>query len=114
MTDHDERLYLEDLIADASEWTIINGAGPEAESIADGLEMIVQQRLAKLTPPDLPMTPEQRDKLINDYADRFVDDMDVYDICKALVKSIAHDLETESDEYVIEKVKEFYPDLLED
>ena len=61
-----------------------------------------------------PMTPEQRDKLIDDYAYRCVDDMDIKDMCRALAESIAHDFETESDEYVIEQVKQFYPDLLED
>lgn len=60
------------------------------------------------------MTPEQRDKLIDDYAWRCVDDMDIKDMCRALAESIAHDFETESDEYVIEQVKQFYPDLLED
>ena len=60
------------------------------------------------------MTPEQRDKLIDNYAWRVVDDMDIGDVCKALAESIAYDLEAESDEYVIARVKEYYPDLLED
>ena len=60
------------------------------------------------------MTPEQREKLIEDYAWRCVDDMDIKDMCRALVESIAHDFKTESDEYVIEQVKNYYPDLLEE
>ena len=60
------------------------------------------------------MTTEERDKLIDDYAWRCVDDMDIKDMCRAMAESIAHDFEGESDDYVIEQVKEFYPDLLED
>lgn len=60
------------------------------------------------------MTTEDRDKLIDDYAWRCVDDMGIKDICRAMAESIAHDFEGESDDYVIEQVKEFYPDLLED
>ena len=59
------------------------------------------------------MTPEQREKLIEDYAWRCVDDMDIKDMCRVLAESIAHDLETESDGHVIEQVKNYYPDLLE-
>ena len=60
------------------------------------------------------MTPEQRNQLINDYAWRCVDNMDIKDMRLALVDSIAHDFKTESDEYVIEPVKNYYPDLLEE
>ena len=60
------------------------------------------------------MTPEERDKLIDDYAWRVVDDMDIKDLCRIVADMVVHDFETESDEYVIEQVKEYYPDLLED
>ena len=58
------------------------------------------------------MTPEERDKLIDNYAWRVVDDMDIKDLCRIVADMISHDFETESDEYVIEQVKEYYPDLL--
>ena len=60
------------------------------------------------------MTPEERDKLIDDYAWRVVDYMDIKDLCRIVAEMIVHDLETESDEYLIEEVKEYYPDLLTD
>ena len=59
------------------------------------------------------MTPEERAKLIDNYAWRCVDDMDIKDMCRALAEQIASDFEGESDEYVVEQVKQFYPDLLE-
>ena len=58
------------------------------------------------------MTPKERDKLIDDYAWRVVDDMDIKDLCRIVADMIAHDFETESDEYLIEQVKDHYPDLL--
>ena len=60
------------------------------------------------------MTPEERDKLIDNYAWRVVDDIDIKDLCSLVADTIARDFETESDEYVIETVKELYPDLLEE
>ena len=60
------------------------------------------------------MTPEERDKLIDDYAWRVVDDMDIKDLCLIVAEMVALDFETVSDEYLIVHVKEYYPDLLED
>ena len=60
------------------------------------------------------MTDKERDELINNYAWRCVDDMEIDDLCRAMVKTISANFDTESDEYVIEQVKEHYPDLLED
>ena len=60
------------------------------------------------------MTEQQREELINDYVWRVVDDMNIKDLCRIVAEMVAHDFETESDEYVIEQVKEYYPDLLED
>ena len=59
------------------------------------------------------MTPKERDELIDAYAWRVVDDMDLKYIYQCCAESIAHDFETESDEYVIERVKEYYPDLIQ-
>lgn len=58
------------------------------------------------------MTPKQRDELIDAYAWRVVDDMDFKTLYRWCAEIIAHGLETESDDYVIEQVKEYYPDLL--
>ena len=60
------------------------------------------------------MTPKERDKLIDDYAWRVVDDMDIKDLCRIVADIIANGFEFESDEDVIEQVKEYYPDLLTD
>tara|TARA_Y100000361_G_C11035370_1_gene277023 strand:- start:45 stop:230 length:186 start_codon:yes stop_codon:yes gene_type:complete len=59
------------------------------------------------------MIQQERKKLIDDYAWRVVDDMDIKDLCRIVADMVAHDFDTESDEYVIECVKEYYPDLLE-
>ena len=60
------------------------------------------------------MTPEQRDKLIDDYAWTIVDGMDIKDLCRMAAEQIAINLENFSDEEVIAEVKEYYPHLLED
>ena len=59
------------------------------------------------------MTDKERDKLIDNYAWRCVDDMDIKDLCRAMAEQIAASFDTESDDYVIKQVKEYYPDLLE-
>ena len=66
----------------------------------------------KLMTDDL--TDEQRDKLIDNYAWRVVDDMDIKDLCQFVAEVIAHDFETETDEYVIEQIQDYYPDLIEE
>ena len=60
------------------------------------------------------MTSEELDKLVNEYAMRVVDDMDLKDLCAFAVDVIANDFETETEEYVIETIKNYYPDLLND
>ena len=58
------------------------------------------------------MTPKEREELIDNYAWRVVDGMDIKDLCQIVAEVIAKSFETESDEDVIEQVKEYYPDLL--
>ena len=60
------------------------------------------------------MTTEERNKLIDDYAWRVVDDMDIKDLCRIVADMVARDFEKESDEYLIAQVKEYYPDLLDE
>ena len=60
------------------------------------------------------MQPEERDNLIDNYTWRVVDDMDIKDLCRIVADMVAQDFENESDEYLIDQVKEYYPDLLED
>ena len=59
------------------------------------------------------MTDKERDELIDNYAWRCVDDMEISDLCRGMVEVIAANFDTKSDDYVIEQVKQFYPDLLE-
>ena len=59
------------------------------------------------------MTPEQRDNLIDDYAWKIVDDMDIKDLCRAMAEQIAAGFEGYKDEEVIEEIKKFYPDLID-
>ena len=60
------------------------------------------------------LTPEQRDKLIDDYCWRIVDDMDIKDLCRAMAQQIASDFDKHTDEEVVNQIKEFYPDLTDD
>lgn len=59
------------------------------------------------------MTPEQRDKLIDDYAWAIVDGMDIKDLCVMAAEQIAASMENDSDEEVIRVVEQFHPHLLE-
>lgn len=58
------------------------------------------------------MTPKERDNLIDAYAWRVVNELGIKDLRHIVANMVAHDFETESDEYVIEQVQEYYPDLL--
>ena len=60
------------------------------------------------------MTSEELDKLIDEYAWRVVDDMNLKDLCAFAADVIARDFETDPEEYVIETIKYYYPDLLKD
>ena len=44
------------------------------------------------------MTNEQRDKLIDDYAWRVVDDMDIKDLCHATAEQISAGFDNQSDD----------------
>ena len=59
------------------------------------------------------MTGKERNDLINNYAWRCIDDMDIKALRAAMAEQIAASFDFEEDEYVIEQVKEYYPDLLE-
>ena len=59
------------------------------------------------------MTDKERDKLIDNYAWKCVDDMEIDDLCRAMAQQIAESFDTKSDDHVIKQVKESYPDLLE-
>ena len=58
------------------------------------------------------MTLEERNKLINAYALCVVNDMDIEELCRYVADVIVQDFETISDENLIEQVKDYYPELL--
>ena len=60
------------------------------------------------------MTPEQRDKLQNDYVHQCVDDMDLNNLIAFAYDTISRDLDDYSNNELIELVKELYPELLND
>jgi hypothetical protein len=60
------------------------------------------------------MTPEQRDKLQNSYVSQLIDDMALKSLIQYVSDSFHGYLDKESDEKLIDTVKEFYPDLLND
>ena len=59
------------------------------------------------------MTPEERDKLIDNFAWRVVDHTNIKDLCRIVAESIVHGFDNKSDEYVVEVISDYYPDLLE-
>ena len=59
------------------------------------------------------LTPEERDKLQNDYVHQVVDDMDIKTLCAFVYDSISCSLDDYSTEELITEVKEYYPHLLE-
>ena len=59
------------------------------------------------------MTPEERDKLQDDYVHQVVDDMDLKTLCAFVYDSISGSLDDYSTEELITEVKEYYPHLLE-
>ena len=60
------------------------------------------------------MTPEERDKLQDDYVHQVVDDMDLKTLCAFVYDSISGTLDDYSAEELIYEVKEYYPHLLEE
>ena len=69
------------------------------------------EKLDKLI-EDYEMNPEKLDKLIDDYAWKRVNDMDVEELRSIVAQQIAADFDTESDEYIIDEIKESCPELL--
>ena len=60
------------------------------------------------------LTPEQRDKLQDNYVHQIVDDMDMKTLCTFVYDSISGSLDDYSTEELITEVKEYYPHLLEE
>lgn len=58
------------------------------------------------------LTPEERDKLQDDYVYQIVDDMDIKTLCAFVYDSISGSLDDYSTEELITEVKEYYPHLL--
>jgi len=59
------------------------------------------------------MTPEERDKLQDDYVNQVVDDMDLKTLCAVVYDHLNHNLDSYTTEELITEVKEYYPELLE-
>lgn len=57
---------------------------------------------------------KERDRLIDNYACRIVNDMDSKDLCRIVAEYIINDFENETDEYVITTIKDNYPDLFDE
>jgi hypothetical protein len=60
------------------------------------------------------MTPEQRDKLQDDYVHQCVDSMDLDTLYTFAYDSISCDLDDHSNNELVELVKQDYPELLND
>jgi len=60
------------------------------------------------------MTPEERDKLQDNYIHQCVDDMDLKTLIAFAYDTIYKDLENYSSDELTELVKEIYPELLND
>jgi len=60
------------------------------------------------------LTPEQRDKLQDDYIHQIVDDMDLKSLIAMACDFLTKEYDIYSTEELIADVKEYYPELLED
>ena len=60
------------------------------------------------------MTPEQRDKLQDDYIHQIVDEMDLKSLIAMACDFLTKEYDIYSTEELIADVKEYYPELLED
>ena len=58
------------------------------------------------------MTPDERDKLQDDYVQQCVDDMDLKTLMAFAYETIDKDLENYSNDELTDLVKEIYPELL--
>jgi hypothetical protein len=58
------------------------------------------------------MTPEERDKLQDDYTHQCVDDMDLKTLIAFAYDTISCDLDDYSNNELVELVEEIYPELL--
>ncbi len=59
------------------------------------------------------MTKLTRDQLINEYAQKTIDGMDLDDCLAVLHDYLTKSYETYSTEEIIEEVNEYYPEILE-
>ena len=59
------------------------------------------------------MTPEERDKLQDDYVNQVVDDMDIKTLCDFVYDSMSASFDNYSTEELITEIKEYYPHLLD-
>ena len=66
MTKKQEQDYLDGLVHQALELTMIIGGEPEAESLADGLEVVVSERLATLQKRSVKPKKQKRWQTINE------------------------------------------------
>ena len=58
------------------------------------------------------MTPNQRDELQNSYVSQVIDDMDLDSLIQIASDSLHDYLDKESNDELIETVKEVYPELI--
>ena len=58
--------------------------------------------------------PEGRDQLIQQYADRIVENMSIKDMERILVDHFEENMSCYSDQELFDEVNEIYPDLLEE
>jgi transcriptional regulator CtsR len=60
------------------------------------------------------MTLTNRHQLINDYINQVLDNMSTKDLVRIVADQLEENLDTYSDEELINEITEYYPELLED
>ncbi len=55
-----------------------------------------------------------REQLISDYVDRIIDNMSTKDLMCIVGDQLEEDLSSYTDEELLEEIKEYYPEMLED
>lgn len=57
---------------------------------------------------------KQRENLLEKYADKCVEDMDMKTLMQSMIERIIESFDSDDDEYLIAQVEEFYPELLDE
>ena len=106
--------YIVNYLDDRGNECTINVKAEDSISAEVFVRGIIHQpiKIAKISFFKMELTPEQRDKLQEDYVQQIVDDMDLKTLCAFVYDSIDCTLDDYSNNELIDEVNKYYPHLL--